>query len=791
MEILTSPFLNHPQFLSRVANKKNSFKPNVTHSKSPLCLPFFSNSPFSPRKQFEVSAHFRRPSNRPNWLRKKLVGDQQVRRDPIQNIPQYDSQNLSSSSNDSESLRENLNYDGVKENDSMEESKSKVLGESVLLNELENWVSQYRKDAEFWGIGSGPIFTILENSDGNVERVVVNEDEILRRSGYGEPEDLAEVNSKISHAKSLAREMESGENVIPRISTVAKFVDSSEKSSVLNAIRNVTLPPEFPKKLSRVGFSLLCGFVVVWAVKKLFTTGNREVEITSLEKEMMRRKIKSRKEKEQVGMGIVEVVQPSAELPMVSTERPKLDQEELMSSILRMKDDLASKDFDDKIQEIREMARRAREIEGGNPSLVDGDGEENHIVIEELSDDAEVIEQHKEEDAKSPTSLSEGASVQSMGINGTLKPSSIAKMDGDDIGLSSEPSPKNKDMQALTSLSASYNRESTTPDPEDSENTSDFGSAIKVTQSLDSHYSQTSMPKKGSRSRIPRIITSVKEARDYLSNKHDEQEPQFRVAQESHDDLRLFNGRALVDNSSYGSDMKNDLFEPSVARGTLDSMAAANASDEGNIGLELPIDQELIWDTSQVLDSDDNDPEDVEEEVGVVNLQAPRDSMDHEGDGSFPERGPSVNNENWMEKNFHQLEPVVKKIGEGFRGNYMVAREKVNQESNMSLEVPELEASEDHSELEWMKDDNLREIVFQVRDNELAGRDPFYSMDDDDKAAFFRGLERKVEKENEKLLNLHGWIHLNVENIDYGTGSSFYWDSLYFLNMERTGFSLS
>ncbi|CBI40553.3 unnamed protein product, partial [Vitis vinifera] len=621
MELLTSPFLNRPQFLSRVsfsssrtANKKNSFEFNIPHFKSPLCFPFFSNSPFSNAKKLEISAHFRRPSN------------------------------------------QNLNYDSVNENHTAEESKSKVLGESVLLNELENWVDQYRKDAEYWGIGSGPIFTIIEDSDGNVERVVVGENEILRRSGHGELEDLSQVNLKISYAKSLAREMESGKNVIPRNSSIAKFVVSGEKSGIVNVIRNVTLPPELSKKLSRVGFSVLCGFVVVWAVKKLFTTGNRKVEFTSLEKEMMRRKIKSRMGKEEVEEVSVEVVQPSPELPMVSTERPKLDQQELMSSILRMKDDLASKDFDGKIQEIREMARRAREIEGQDPSLVDGDGEENQIVIEELSDEAEVIKQHTEEDAN-------------------------------DLGLSSEPSPKNKDLQTLTALSGPYDRQSTTQDLEDSENTSDSLDAIEAIQSTDSHYGQTSMPKKGSTSKIPRVIMSVKEARDYLSKKQDKQELQVRVAQESHDDLRLLNGKTSVNNSRYGLDMNDNVFEHSIVCGTSDFTPAANASDE------------------------------------VLNLQASR----------------------------------------------------VNQELNMSLEVPELESGEDHSELEWMKDDNLREIVFQVQENELAGLDPFYSMDDEDKAAFFKGLERKVEKENEKLLNLHGWIHSNVENIDYGTdGISLY-----------------
>ena len=70
-----------------------------------------------------------------------------------------------------------------------------------------------------------------------------------------------------------------------------------------------------------------------------------------------------------------------------------------------------------------------------------------------------------------------------------------------------------------------------------------------------------------------------------------------------------------------------------------------------------------------------------------------------------------------------------------------------------------------------MKDDELREIVFQVRENELAGRDPFYLMDSEDKRVFFMGLEKKVEKENEKLLKLHELLHSNIENLDYGAGS--------------------
>ncbi|KAK3194619.1 hypothetical protein Dsin_025929 [Dipteronia sinensis] len=124
-----------------------------------------------------------------------------------------------------------------------------------------------------------------------------------------------------------------------------------------------------------------------------------------------------------------------------------------------------------------------------------------------------------------------------------------------------------------------------------------------------------------------------------------------------------------------------------------------------------------------------------------------------------------------MENNFHEVEPIVKKIGVGFRDNFMVAREKVNSD----IDITQLASEDDDDELEWMNDDKLREIVFHVQENELAGRDPFYLMDAEDKCAFFQGLEKKVEKVNEKLSHVHEFLHSNIENLDYGAdGISLY-----------------
>ena len=53
----------------------------------------------------------------------------------------------------------------------------------------------------------------------------------------------------------------------------------------------------------------------------------------------------------------------------------------------------------------------------------------------------------------------------------------------------------------------------------------------------------------------------------------------------------------------------------------------------------------------------------------------------------------------------------------------------------------------------------------------MSGRYPFYLIDVEDKLKFFKGLEKKVEKKNEKLLQVHEYLHSNIENLDYGAGN--------------------
>lgn len=76
-------------------------------------------------------------------------------------------------------------------------------------------------------------------------------------------------------------------------------------------------------------------------------------------------------------------------------------------------------------------------------------------------------------------------------------------------------------------------------------------------------------------------------------------------------------------------------------------------------------------------------------------------------------------------------------------------------------------SKEEQEEMEWMKDEILRAVVFKVRDNEEAGRESFYGLDSEEEQLFFKGLERKFEREGDLVKT---WIQNRVENLDYGTG---------------------
>ncbi|CAN8267860.1 unnamed protein product [Cochlearia groenlandica] len=703
MEILGfgSPtiFFNISSFSSksnkRIINKSNKHRSNIPISK-------FS---YHRASNLRISAQFGEPTRRRNSLRKKIIGDENFR-----------TNHTSSSDSGTKPIDHSDDLVSLSINEGLKEDILSV--DSNLLNELEDWVARYKKESDYWGIGSKPIFTVYKDLVGKVEKVDVDEEEIFSRIRTMGLEDLKSVSSKVVYAKKLAREMENGEDVLHKDSTLVKFVvasSSKEEFGFVSSIRNAVIRLDLVPKLPAIGRAVLCGYLGLWLLKTVlvYKKSDDEVECTELEKEMMRRKMKAWKEKETMEKGSVEVLQEEEEEPLVSFEKPKFDRKELMSNIYKVKgsDDKvellnSSMDFGHKIEEIKVMARRAREIE----AAIELNEKDKRDVNKETSEDGVDI------------------SIQSQN-----NPLDEALIDNEDESLVilSENDQENTEVSGLSApivngatIDSSFSNHHT----EKESNVVPLVPSDRINESSDAKSSMT----KNSTGRKSRVIRSVKEAKEFLSRQSGgrelTQEPSHTTAKDS-DEISLKHKdeeSAVAKNNKLVRKNKITSINGTMKKSTLESTFSESLRKE--------------QDRTSLYESG-------ESTSGVTEQKK---------------------KENWMEKNYHEIQPFSEKMRAGFKDNYMAAREKETKEPSTIAEITELYRNEDKDELEWMKDESLRDVVFRVRDNELAGRDPFHLVDVEDKAVFMQGLEKKIEKENEKMSHLHQWIHSNIENIDYG-----------------------
>ncbi|GJV58019.1 hypothetical protein Tco_1459024 [Tanacetum coccineum] len=623
---------------------------------------------------------------------------------------------------------------------------SDYVSNSGLWDQLNSWANQYKADSEYWGIGSNPIFTVFQDSSGKIDKVEVNEDEIALRTPVdpfindaNEVENV-KVLEKIRYAKVLAKEMEIGKNVVSPNSSVVKYVTFDKESGLINSVRSFVGKPGFVPKVTKVGVSVFCGVIVVLVIKAFLGEGNGDKEeFTSLEKEMLRRKMKARTVKKKSVKGSVEVVHDFKEVETVFSERPRVDKDELMNSIVKVKElNDHSIEFDGKIQEIRAMARHAREIEkieGKKRSEEDNDGlndevngkEVNAIVPKSFDvSQGDDVSRNSSELSGNESNVEDNESINNeAGENevNCIDSASLGVPQSDTHRVVNEMSCDNNNVgnSDVLRLEVTHNDESVAQDGED-----------EMSNLLDT---EKPLEKESVRPKL-RIISSVKEAREFLQKKKLDKKEETEEAQVSYFDEvpDTISNREMFEFSN-GSTLSNNK-----------SPRDTNVGDKGNVLTK------------------NGDAKD-QKEKSVKSSDAKAGELER------------ANREKWTEDNFHEFEPMVEKIRSGFRNNYMVAKEKVKEDLNLVSELKMLERGENESELEWMKDEKLREIVFQVRENELMGREPFYLMDAEDKALFFKGLENKVEKVNEELRDLHEYLHSNIENLDYGADGISLYDS--------------
>ncbi|XP_047329951.1 uncharacterized protein LOC124933574 [Impatiens glandulifera] len=803
--------------------KDNTFKFNIHDSNLRLLRrPFPIHLHLSTTRRLQPSAKFIRPSSRRNSLRKKL-NEQLLQQqggqcpkvlDPILNYDDKESSNVIQDVDGADSSKLNSNNITLPAN---KEANSGHLGDSVLWNKLETWVDQCKTESEFWGVGFGPIFTIYRDLDGKTKSVIVNEEEILKRCGfsphkYDRSEFMVspEAKYKIDHANYLAKEIESGNHAFPESSSVARFVVQGQQSRFLNTIQSLTHKSVLSSKQSKVGIILLLGcFFMVCGLKALFANREAKVEYSRLEKDMLRRKVKARKENEKLEKGNVEVIQDFKEVQISSKERPKINKQEVMEYISKTNLsslDSSSKpsDFDCRIQEIREMARQVRKDErkDSTPSASDAeaiDSKEEHVNLpngcsNESKFVVDKITNITTENQKSQTSASSACEdlLKDFYEQKGTSSSTIGLADGESyVGEIKEK----KNSETVSSIEV-----------------------------------PTVKPKKRFGTR--KIISSVDKAREYLSQEHVERKLKEEFNQS---DGVLVNSNIEHEATHNSNNLNNGVSIPVKPGGLINSETDHNVRKELRVTKKADAnfedvrkeytstDTELLWSVknegnhsqleerpslsclsksekggTSIQEPDKDSPSFQSSKCSVENDSAFKPTVGtnrpdiEEGSRDIDDQtstsAPGIGNKSrntkdaspmdkgsWIAENFHEMEQVVQMIATGFSENYKVAREKVKQELHVCPDLIRSNVDEYGGELEWMQDDRLREIVFQVRDNELCGRDPFYLMDDEDKLEFFKGLERKVEKENVNLGNLHEWIHSNIENLDYGAdGISIY-----------------
>ncbi|KAL9280937.1 hypothetical protein AtEden1_Chr5g0112851 [Arabidopsis thaliana] len=552
--------------------------------------------------------------------------------------------------------------------DDSEGLKDRVAHDSNLLNELEDWKVEVNEDEILSrrrrsGLGDLELLVkiylnyheqreaLFSGKAASVppvkyeeQGIVVDEDEVLsrRRSGL---DDLESVSSKLVYAKKLAEQMENGEYVTHKDTSLLKFVSSSSSSSeeefrFVSSIQNAILRLDLIPKLPAIGRAVL---------------KSNEVECTELEKEMMRRKMKAWEERDMSEKGTVEVLHKEGlEKPLMSFEKPKFDRNELMSSISKVKGsekklELVNSshlelDFDDKIHEIKVMARRAREIEAG----------------------IELNEKEKRDVNKETGDSDEDISIQSQK---SLPHDGLTHSEGDDdkderLGTSTDSENTKLSAFAVPMLNGAMvdsgfpNHEMAASDKKKVSNVVPLVPTDGVIQASDVTKDQLSMMK-NSTGRKSRVIRSVKEAKEFLSRRSGEKELTQELSQMAQDSDEIF--------------PKQSDEERGVAR------------------KHKLVDKNKILETGNaVKGSSSNKREEL------------KSAKSSSGGTEHIEKEEPSGKENWIEKTTMNLSLLE------------------TQEPGTIADIAELYRSEYNDELEWMKDEKLRDIVFCVRDNELA-----------------------------------------------------------------------
>ncbi|KAI4971967.1 hypothetical protein ZWY2020_002892 [Hordeum vulgare] len=292
------------------------------------------------------------------------------------------------------------------------------------------------EESHFGGNGTGPVFSVYQDPDGNAVHVEVNEDEIVNRCESADGEGTDDLQSMLSRARVMAKGFESGEHEVPKNSSLFRFVATEKKEShVADAdVSVVQANMTLSMAVARGGFAAFCGVCIVLMASQLIWR-NIKAPFSRKLFHVPRPGMRAG----QLDKGNIKVISNTYMFPGDLLVRPQLERRELMNNLKKAKmsrerfsfrnvfsTSTVANDDNAGITYIRRMVTDVHTLEEGN--LGKSKAENNNSVVfphpvvateEEIS--ASYVRQSVYLDAVSELDSSELPNISSS--NGTVEQS--------------------------------------------------------------------------------------------------------------------------------------------------------------------------------------------------------------------------------------------------------------------------------------------------------------------------------------------------------------------------------
>ncbi|KAM3191669.1 hypothetical protein ACQJBY_069125 [Aegilops geniculata] len=249
------------------------------------------------------------------------------------------------------------------------------------------------EESHLCGNGTGPVFSVYEDPDGNAVHVEVNEDEIVSRCVSADGEGSGDLQSMLSRARVMAKGFESGEREVPKNSSLVRFLATEKKESrgVDADVSVVQTNRTASRAVARGGFAAFCGVCIVLMASKLIW---RNIKAPFSRKSFHAPRPGMRAG--QLDKGNSKVISNAHKFPGDLLVRPQLERRELMNNLKKAKMSrerfsfrnifscsTVANDDNARITEIRRMVTDVHTLEEGNLGKSKG-GNNNSVVFPHL-----------------------------------------------------------------------------------------------------------------------------------------------------------------------------------------------------------------------------------------------------------------------------------------------------------------------------------------------------------------------------------------------------------------------